>query len=103
MHKYLKNVVTLKLDTEKCTGCGMCLSVCPHNVFEINDKKAAIVNRDACMECGACKKNCPFGAIDVRAGVGCAAAIILGAIKGTEPTCGSCDDPKDKSKKSSCC
>ncbi|WP_291634846.1 4Fe-4S binding protein, partial [Clostridium sp.] len=26
-HKYLKNVVTLKLIQEKCIGCGMCLSV----------------------------------------------------------------------------
>ena len=26
---YLKNVVTLQLDQEKCTGCGTCLEVCP--------------------------------------------------------------------------
>jgi Fe-S-cluster-containing hydrogenase component 2 len=30
---YLKDVVTLALDEEKCIGCGMCSAVCPHTVF----------------------------------------------------------------------
>ena len=30
---YLKDVVTLRLDLEKCTGCGQCLMVCPHAVL----------------------------------------------------------------------
>ena len=33
---YLKDVVTLQLDENKCTGCGMCLEVCPHEVFKMN-------------------------------------------------------------------
>ena len=37
---YLKDVVTLKLDEEKCTGCGMCLEVCPHAVFGMNARHA---------------------------------------------------------------
>jgi len=86
-HKYLKNVVTLKLDTEKCKGCGMCPSVCPHGVFVMDAGKAKIEDRDACMECGACEKNCPFAAIEVKAGVGCAAAVINGILTGTEPSC----------------
>ncbi len=57
---YLKDVVTLKLDQEKCTGCGMCLEVCPHAVFKMNTRHVEIQNRDACMECGACSRNCPF-------------------------------------------
>lgn len=85
--EYIKNVATLKLNSTKCTGCGMCLNVCPHVVFEINNRKAVIVNKDACMECGACKKNCSFGAIEVRSGVGCAARIINGALKGSGPDC----------------
>ncbi len=90
--RYLPGVVTLALDAEKCTGCGMCAEVCPHGVFEVG-RKAEIVDRDACMECGACARNCPVGALSVDAGVGCAQAIILGALKGTEPTrdCGGDD------------
>jgi NAD-dependent dihydropyrimidine dehydrogenase PreA subunit len=73
---YLKNVATLQLDENKCTGCGMCLDVCPHAVFKMNNSHASIQDRDACMECGACSRNCPYGAISVQSGVGCAAAVI---------------------------
>jgi NAD-dependent dihydropyrimidine dehydrogenase PreA subunit len=87
-HKYLKNVTTLNLISEKCTGCGKCAEVCPHGVFNIENKKAIINDKNSCMECGACAKNCPMSAINVAANVGCAAAIILGWLTGKEPTCG---------------
>jgi NAD-dependent dihydropyrimidine dehydrogenase PreA subunit len=85
---YLKNVVTLNLSPEKCIGCGRCLEVCPHAVFGLESGKAGLRARDACMECGACARNCPEEAITVRAGVGCAYAIVIGKLRGTEPTCG---------------
>ena len=91
MLKHLKNVVTLALTDEKCIGCGKCEEVCPHRVFSVQDKKARIVDRDSCIECGACARNCPAEAIEVKAGVGCAAAIIMSWITGKEPTCG-CND-----------
>jgi len=95
--KYLKNVVTLQLALEKCNSCGMCVVVCPHEVFELSGRKAKIINLDSCMECGACAMNCPKGAITVRSGVGCAAGIINGLLRGTEPSC-DCSGGK-----SSCC
>jgi NAD-dependent dihydropyrimidine dehydrogenase PreA subunit len=67
----------------------MCVNVCPHAVFKLENREAVIDDRDACMECGACARNCPTEAIAVQSGVGCAYAIIVDAIKGTEPTCGS--------------
>jgi NAD-dependent dihydropyrimidine dehydrogenase PreA subunit len=85
--KYLRNVTTLQLDQDKCTGCGLCLQVCPHGVLKMNHKKAGIVDRDSCMECGACARNCAFGAITVRAGVGCAWAIYYGKFHKTETSC----------------
>jgi ferredoxin len=91
-HRYLKDVSTLKMDSGKCTGCGMCIEVCPHRVFAPNNGKAHIVDKDSCMECGACVKNCPFGALEVKPGVGCAAAIIKGWLTGTEPRCDCSDD-----------
>ena len=85
--QYLKNVVTLELNVEKCIGCKMCVNVCPHNVFEFREKKSYIISKDNCMECGACVKNCPSEAINVKSGVGCAAAIIKGFVTNTEPSC----------------
>lgn len=73
---YLKDVVTLELEAEKCSGCGMCTIVCPRGVFEMDARKASISDRDACIECGACARNCPSEAIYVRVGVGCASAVI---------------------------
>lgn len=93
--RYLPGVVTLELDVDRCNGCRTCIDVCPHAVFELRDKRARLVDRDACMECGACALNCPEGAITVEAGVGCAAAVITGAVRGTEPTCCCGDDPPD--------
>lgn len=93
--KYLKNVVTLELNTERCTGCRMCVIVCPHDVFKISNHKAEIVRRDYCMECGACEKNCAVNAISVKTGVGCAAGIINGLLRGTEPSC-DCSTSKTK-------
>ena len=87
-HKYIKDVVTLKLDFDKCIGCGMCVSVCPHSVFELEEKKAIIKDIDCCMECGACVKNCPVKALSVKKGVGWASAIIKGWLTGSEPKCG---------------
>ena len=88
-HSYLKNVQTLRLTAGKCIGCGKCTEVCPHGVFEIKNSKTIITDKNSCMECGACAKNCPVSAINVDAGVGCAFAIILGALTGKEPVCGS--------------
>jgi len=91
-HQYLKNVATLSFEAEKCTGCGKCTEVCPHGVFDKVGRRAQIIEKDLCMECGACALNCPAKAIEVNAGVGCAAAIIMSWFTGKEPTCGCSDD-----------
>lgn len=97
-HQYLKNVVTLEFNPEQCIGCGNCLEVCPHQVFAREEKKIRVEHRDSCMECGACTRNCPTGAVTVRAGVGCAYAIIRGKLTGSEACCGDSEDGG-----SSCC
>ena len=99
---YLKDVVTLQLDEEKCNGCGMCEVVCPHAVFAISNRKARIENRDACMECGACAINCPVDAIYVKSGVGCAAAVINSAL-GRESSSCCCVVEDGEGPEVSCC
>jgi NAD-dependent dihydropyrimidine dehydrogenase PreA subunit len=106
MLRYLENVVTLRLNTEACNGCGMCAIVCPHGVFGIEDRKAVIIDHDACIECGACAINCPVKAIRVQTGAGCAAWIISSAIgKGGNSCSSPCGvSPADTgSAKSGCC
>ena len=87
--KYLKNVVQLKFNQQKCIGCKECVEVCPHGVWEIRGRKANIIDLDRCMECGACQKNCIANAIWVKTGVGCAEAII-NERNGGECSCDCC-------------
>lgn len=84
---YIKNGETLRLDPEACTGCGACLDVCPHAVFVMESGKARIMRREGCMECGACALNCPVHALQVSTGVGCAAAILSGKLRGGKVVC----------------
>lgn len=101
---YLNNVVTLKLAAEKCTGCGMCLEVCPQAVFRMNGRHVEFRDRDACIECGACSRNCPFGAVTVDAGVGCAAAMINVLLGRTDqPCCGESGCSPSGKKTTACC
>jgi NAD-dependent dihydropyrimidine dehydrogenase PreA subunit len=86
--QYIDNVVTLEYNPDKCTGCGMCVNVCPHAVFAMENGKATLASKNACMECGACMRNCAFGAIKVRPGVGCAYAILISQIKRKSVSCG---------------
>jgi ferredoxin len=93
--RYLKNTAILKLETDKCVGCGNCEQVCPHRIFRVKDKKAIITDLDGCMECGACAKNCPVDAIFVNPddGCGCATYIInswFARIRGKKVTSCGC-------------
>jgi NAD-dependent dihydropyrimidine dehydrogenase PreA subunit len=89
---YLRNVTTLQLDQDLCTGCGTCEIVCPQAVFAIDDGLATTLDRDACMECGACALNCETEAITVSSGVGCATAVIYAAL-GRETDCCCVTEP----------
>jgi ferredoxin len=101
---YLKGVVTLKLDEQKCVGCGMCLVVCPHAVLSPENGRVRIENRDACMECGACAQNCPTQALRVKAGVGCAAAVINSALGRKDSACCCVIEPKKQNgEPEDCC
>lgn len=107
---YLKNVVSLELDSGQCIGCGICSEVCPHAVFVLSGHKAEIIGRDACMECGACQMNCPTSAISVDVGVGCSAAVINTALGiQTNSCCCVIESPEthpdnsNSSQKTSCC
>ncbi|RPH41035.1 MAG: ferredoxin family protein [Desulfobulbaceae bacterium] len=75
--RYIDGAAILKLDREACIGCGQCVTVCPHRVFALTEKKAEILDPDGCMECGACARNCPVQAIYVNPDDGCGCAALL--------------------------
>jgi NAD-dependent dihydropyrimidine dehydrogenase PreA subunit len=81
---------TLRFDRELCTDCGMCILVCPHEVFAPRNGKVHLARPTACMECGACQLNCPFEAVTVDNGVGCASLLMWQAVTGRkQASCGS--------------
>ncbi|MBD3203838.1 4Fe-4S dicluster domain-containing protein [Candidatus Woesearchaeota archaeon] len=94
MPEYLKNTAQIKFNRNLCNGCGICTQVCPHQIIKLKDKKTVIENKNKCMECGACSRNCPKKAIEVKKGVGCAAAVIAGWIRNSEPACGCSSNKK---------
>jgi NAD-dependent dihydropyrimidine dehydrogenase PreA subunit len=56
-----------EINSEKCNGCGICLDVCPLDVFRIDEGKKAIIKYpDDCMTCFDCDLSCPTGAIYVH-------------------------------------
>jgi NAD-dependent dihydropyrimidine dehydrogenase PreA subunit len=58
-------MVEIKIDLEKCTGCGTCVDTCPVGVFEIQNEKSVVVNLDECLICRACEAQCPENAIEI--------------------------------------
>ncbi len=53
----------IKIDEEKCNGCGACAAACHEGALEIVDGKAKLTREDYCDGLGDCLPNCPTGAI----------------------------------------
>ena len=55
----------LKINLDRCVGCGLCVSSCPAGALSMADKKAR-VDPDTCVLCGLCLGSCRFGAISIE-------------------------------------
>ncbi len=58
----MSNIRVLK---DKCTGCALCVKVCPFSAIKMAEKKA-VIDLDKCTLCGACVEACKFDAIELQ-------------------------------------
>ncbi|OPX58693.1 MAG: Indolepyruvate oxidoreductase subunit IorA [Methanomassiliicoccales archaeon PtaB.Bin215] len=56
----------IKIDEEKCTGCGECVLSCAEGAIVIKDGKAKVVKDMYCDGLGACLGHCPEGALSIE-------------------------------------
>ncbi len=56
----------VKIDEEKCNGCGTCIHACAEGALQIIDGKAKLVSEIYCDGLGACLGECPQGAITIE-------------------------------------
>jgi NAD-dependent dihydropyrimidine dehydrogenase PreA subunit len=56
----------IKIDEEKCNGCGRCAIACAEGAIEIIDGKAKVINEIYCDGLGACIGECPEGALTIE-------------------------------------
>ncbi|AEH51425.1 ATP-binding protein [Pseudothermotoga thermarum] len=55
----------VRIDEEKCNGCGLCVTACHEGAIQMINGKAKLVNEDYCDGLGACLPVCPTGAIEI--------------------------------------
>ncbi|MFH1779094.1 MAG: 4Fe-4S dicluster domain-containing protein [Candidatus Omnitrophota bacterium] len=66
----MKKRKIIKIDEEKCNGCGNCIPACPEQAIQIVEtpkgKKARLVKEFYCDGLGACLGSCPVGALTIK-------------------------------------
>ncbi len=60
-----RSLIRYSIDKKLCTGCGLCLKVCPHNAISGAKKQPHAIVEEKCAKCGICKDRCPFHVISV--------------------------------------
>jgi len=56
----------IRIDEERCDGCGNCVIACAEGAIEIRDGKAVIIKESYCDGLGACIGDCPKGALTIE-------------------------------------
>jgi NAD-dependent dihydropyrimidine dehydrogenase PreA subunit len=56
----------IRIDEERCDGCGLCVPACAEGAIALVDGKARLVSESFCDGLGACLGHCPQGAITIE-------------------------------------
>ena len=56
----------IRIDEEKCNGCGLCIPNCPEGALQVIDGKVRLASDLYCDGLGACIGHCPVGAITIE-------------------------------------
>lgn len=62
----MKKRQIVKIDEEKCTGCGLCVTPCAEGAIQIVDGKARVLREELCDGAGFCLGVCPMGALSIE-------------------------------------
>jgi len=54
------------VDASICTGCGICVDVCPHQALEVVDGIAKLTSPEKCDGSAQCAEACPVQAIEIK-------------------------------------
>lgn len=58
-------MVVERINYEACTNCGICMDVCPMDVYRRLGRMYYIAHQQDCMTCFLCEIDCPQGAVHV--------------------------------------
>lgn len=67
--------VEIKINQERCKGCGICIAFCPKKILKLSKKTnknglpfAEIINKENCRGCANCAIVCPDVCIEIKKG-----------------------------------
>jgi NADH-quinone oxidoreductase subunit F len=58
-----RELIEFTIDSEKCTGCGVCARACSTKAISGEKRQPHVINHDMCIKCGACFDSCKFDAV----------------------------------------